>query len=130
MPVRKNFFLIIIIILLGYNCNIAGDCKNHILLTIYNNSKTLKIVKFDRGCGATTSNNIQLSLLKFSDSLSNEAGNIFISDSPVGGYTDKDKSIQASWFNDNTIKITYPKELQVFKKDSIVNNFKVIYEAK
>lgn len=125
----KKIFLYIVVVIFS-KCNIAGDCENQVLLKIINNSKSHKIVKFDRGCGATTSNNIQLSVLKFSDSLSNEAGNIFISDSSEGVANEEDIGVQVYWLNDSSIKIIYPKDLQVFKKDSLVNNFKVIYETK
>ena len=130
-PLRTwTVLLLLLFILTNCNLNITGECNNHIFQRITNNSKTLRIVKFDRGCGATTDNSIQLSVVNFNDSLPNEAGNIFISNSKVGGYIERDTSVLASWLNDTTVLIMHDKDLEIFKKDSLVGRTLVTYEVK
>jgi hypothetical protein len=122
--------LLLLFILTNCNLNIAGDCNNHVFQQITNNSKTFRIVKFDRGCGATTGNSIQLSVVNYNDSLPNETGNLFISNSKVGGYIERDTSVQASWLDDTTIMIRHDKDLEIFKKDSMVERTRIVYEVK
>ena len=130
-PLKNRMILLLLLfILTKCNLNITGDCNNHISQQIANNSKTFKIVKFDRGCGATTANSIQLSVVIHNDSLPNEAGNIFISNSKVGGYIERDTSVLASWLNDTTVLIKYDKDLEIFKKDSLVGRTRITYEVK
>ena len=115
----KTLLLIIILIRFFYSCNITGDCNNYIHQVIDNPSRTHKLVIFDRGCGATTNGSIQISLLPISDSLSNDEGNVFISN-PTG-------AVIPSWVNDKTILIKYDTTVSIFKQDSIVKEFKIIY---
>jgi hypothetical protein len=122
--------LLLLFILTNCNLNITGDCNNHVSQQIVNKSKTFKIVKFDRGCGATTANSIQMSVVNHNDSLPNEAGNIFISNSKVGAYIERDTSVLASWLNDTTVLVKHDKDLEVFKKDSLVGRTRIIYEVK
>jgi hypothetical protein len=122
--------LLLLFILTNCNLNIAGDCNNHVYQEINNNSKTFRIVKFDRGCGATTGNSIQLSVVSYNDSLPNETGNLFISNSKVGGYIERDTSVQASWLDDTTIMVRHDKDLEIFKKDSMVERTRIVYEVK
>jgi hypothetical protein len=112
------------------NFNVAGDCKNHIYGEIENQARTFKIMKFGRGCGATTGNSIQLSIIRHNESLLNEAGNTFISNSKVGMYIKRDTSVQPSWINDSTVLIRLDSDLEVFKKDSMVGKVRVIYSIK
>ena len=126
---HQTFFAVLLAIILS-KCNIAGDCSNHLSSQISNAKGNFKIVKFDRGCGATTDNNIQLSVIKFSDSLPNESGNIFISESKVGANLDLDTSVQAHWVNDTTIIVTHDRDLGIFKKNTQVKKLTVIYQLK
>jgi hypothetical protein len=126
----RIWILLLLATFTSCNFNITGECNNHVYQQIDNGNKTLKIVKFDRGCGATTGNSIQLSVVSYNDSLPNEAGNIFVSNSKVGMYIERDTSVQASWLNDRTILIRHDKDLEVFKKDSLVGKTRVVYEVK
>lgn len=128
----RNWTIILLLLFTMTNCNlnITGDCNNHVFQQIANSSKTSRIVKFDRGCGATTDNSIQLSVVNYTDSLPNETGNIFISNSKVGGYIERDTSVLASWLNDTTVLIRHDNDLEVFKKDSLVGITRIIYEVK
>lgn len=126
----KIWILLLLVTFTRCNSNVTGDCNNHVYEQIDNSKRTFKIVKFDRGCGATTSNSIQLSVIDYNDSLRNEAGNIFIANSKVGMYIERDTSVQASWLNDSTILVRHDKDLEVFKKNSMAGKVNVVYEMK
>ncbi len=130
MKLQRLVYLSFVFALTQCNFNVTGDCKNHIYQQIENQSKTYKIIKFDRGCGATTGNSIQLSLVSFKDSLPNQGGNLFISNSKVGGYVERDTSANASWLTDRTILIKHDKDLDIFKKATSVGTIKIVYEIK
>jgi hypothetical protein len=94
-------------------------CGNTIQLEIYNPNKTYKIVKFDRDCGATTGNSTQISIIKASDSLPNDPGNIFIADRD---------SVEISWQSNYDILIRNPEEMQTFTKDTTFKQFRIRYQ--
>jgi hypothetical protein len=108
-------------------CITADQCTNDILIEHINQAKTYKVVKFDRGCGATTGNSIQLSVIPVDEHLENTAGNVFIAGSMSGSYLKDDKSVSVSWLNDSTIKIKYDNKLKIFKKDITRGKLKVLY---
>ncbi len=125
MRCNKTVVLFLILsITTQYSCNITEGCDNQIYARINSGDNKLKVIKFGRDCGATTKISIQLSLIKFTDSLPNETGNIFICDSQ------NDTSVRALWVNTSTILVSYDKDLKIFKKDSLVNNIKILYSTK
>ena len=61
-------------------------CENEISKTVISPSGNLKAVVFNRGCGATTGFNTQISIINTSEELESEGGNLFIADGtlPLG----------------------------------------------
>jgi hypothetical protein len=57
---------------------LAGCCANEIPSEHVSPDGKWKYVTFDRNCGATTANNMQVSVLPAIAGLSNDAGNAFI----------------------------------------------------
>jgi hypothetical protein len=106
--------------------NITGDCKNHIYQKITSPNQKLQIVKFDRGCGATVGNSIQLSLTKLTESLPDEAGNIFIAES-LGSWDQSDSSVSIKWINDREVEVLYDSTLKIFKKEHLHLNVNISY---
>jgi hypothetical protein len=105
------------------NCNL-DMCDNDIYQRLDSKWGTYKIVKFSRGCGATTGSSIQISVLTYNKELPNEAGNAFISNGSI-----VDTTVKAAWLNDTAIVITYSKELTIFKNDSTVGGIKIYYNV-
>ena len=58
----------------------TGCCANEFASEHLSPDGKWKFVTFDRNCGATTGNNMQVSLLPAQTRLSNDAGNAFIAD--------------------------------------------------
>lgn len=103
-------------------------CANNPLAEYFNRTKSHKIIKFDRDCGATTANSIQLSVIPVEEDLENTGGNIFVAGSISGADLKNDKSVLVSWLNDHTIKVKYDSRLKIFKKESAKGKIKIIYE--
>jgi hypothetical protein len=119
----KNLSAICFLSIIFLSCNDSQLCRNEIIASRDNPARTLKLIKFDRDCGATTGNSVQISVLKFQESLQNLGGNIFIS-------KNYDKDIDMAWENDSTILIQYPKKLVIIKREDQYDNLKVKYQDK
>ncbi len=95
-------------------------CENTIVQTIV--SKNITAYIFQRACGATTGNSIQVSVLDSNKALPNKPGNIFILDS--------DSVVTATWTTDTNLLITYEcDEEQVRKKEMILDDITIEYLA-
>jgi len=99
------------------------DCGNDIYQRLDNRYGQYKILKFSRSCGATTGSSTQISILPTSEELSNdESGNVFVCNAYIN-----DTSVNVQWTNANAVLIIYGKNLEIYKKDSAINNVKVTY---
>lgn len=104
-------------------------CTNEVIAKKVNNSKTYKLVHFDRNCGATTGNSNQLSIVSIDEDLDNEGGNVFIASSKSGSSLETDRGVVAKWLNDSTVLVKYEKDLTVFEKVNKVGEINVVYES-
>lgn len=89
-------FIGIGVVLYNFSLNI---CANTIVSTHISPNNELKLVIFERNCGATTGFSTQASLLKENESLGNESGNLYISEGYPKGYN-------AIWLTEDSINIT------------------------
>lgn len=108
----------------------SGECKYKIFKEIPNSKKNYRVVKFFNWCGYTASNNINLSLLKNSDSVENRERMIFVSESILGSKLAGDTTVETSWLNDSTVLIEYNRNLQIFKKELILEGINITYRTK
>jgi hypothetical protein len=81
-----------------------------------------------KGCGATVGNSIQISVISYADSLSENSGNVFIASS--AGWDESDTTVIPVWLDDNSILIRYDSARTIFKKDSIINQIRISYVPK
>lgn len=81
-------------------------------------------MSFDRNCGATTGNNVQISILPASKSLPNDAGNAFIADNNHGAAR---FVAEAVWVAPRQIRVTYSAKARVFKRESRVGPIDIAY---
>jgi len=109
-------------------CN--GDCTYKVFSEISNKKRDYKVVKFFNWCGYTSSNGINFSLLKNTDSIENRKRIIFVAASRVGDQLDQDTTVNISWLNDSTVSILYDSSLQIFIKESGLENIKISYSLK
>ena len=104
-------------------------CTNEVIIKKVNNSKTYKLIHFDRNCGATTGNSNQLSVVSIDEDLDNERGNVFIASSKSGSNLETDRGVVAKWLNDFTVLVKYEKDITVFKKVNKVGQINIVYES-
>lgn len=107
-----------------------GMCTNEVLNTIRSPDETLKVVVFQRDCGATTGFSTQVSLLRQKDGLPNSPGNLFVADTdrgnapsgPGGG-----PEARISWANSRSLLISYHKKARIFQANTDVLGVSVSY---
>jgi hypothetical protein len=97
--------------------SLCGCCGNEAPAEHLSPDGQWKYVSFDRNCGATTSSNLQISVLPASKALPNEAANAFIADDNHG--TTRFVA-QPEWVSARELKITYSARARIFKKESKV----------
>lgn len=105
-------------------------CENKLFDEKSNFQNNYKAILFVRNCGASTGFSKQLSIIEFDDKLNNDTGNIFISDNNHGNAKSDSFGpiIEINWIDNKTLKVSYSKNIRVFKKEFIFKNIKIIYE--
>src|SRR5947207_7799516 len=109
--------LLLIVFLFSILTNCSGKCTYKVFDEVQNSQKSLTIVKYFSWCGFTSSNNLNLSVLRKNDELTNAARVVFVAVSKVQDKLDRDTTIKYSWINDTTVLITHSRDLQVFRKE-------------
>ena len=101
--------------------SLAKDmCGNEILSELPSPDRNLKAITFQRDCGATTGFSTQLSVLKSSETLPNEPGNIVAADnddgkapSGVGGGPE----LRVSWVGTRNLRISHHRDARIYIKE-------------
>jgi len=122
--------ILIDIILMSLLIGCSGKCRYKIFQETPNPGKNLRVVKFFNWCGYTSSNNINLSILRNSDSVENRDKIVFVAASGVGDQLDKDTTVKFSWLNDSVLLISHNKNLQIFEKKLILDGIQIHYTIK
>src|SRR5256885_7763858 len=94
---------IVCLILVG-----CGLCRNEIGYEEVSPDGKLKAVVFGRDCGATTRDTTQISILRKSQPLPDDAGNIFIAKDNL--------RVRMQWRSNTELLVTYPPETSVKRK--------------
>jgi hypothetical protein len=123
--VGKIALLIALPALLG-GCD---QCSNDSIHQLPSPSGDLKVILFQRDCGATTGFSSQISLLPRSEKLPNDAGNIFIADQKQDGPTGfwHGPLIKMAWLNNRTLEIRYHHSARTFKKEQQLGDTLIRY---
>jgi hypothetical protein len=109
----------------------ASSCGNTVITETTSPAKRFKAVVFQRDCGATSGFSTQVSIVSAADSLPDEAGNTFTSDtdhgaapaSPAGG-----PKVSIEWEGEDSLLIRHHPKARVFTKQSTVNGALVRYQ--
>lgn len=99
--------LLIFYTLIFTSCNF---CQNTVIKEIPNLSSNVKAVQFKRNCGATTGDNVQVSIIKPSRFLNNKKGNIFIIKGSIHDIYWKDVNTLVIYYSCKEEDIFYIKE--------------------
>jgi hypothetical protein len=126
---------IIVILLVGYlfygfHRFSVGGCENEIVSEIPNPDKTLKVVIFQRSCGATTGFSTQISGLQISRSLPDDDGNIFVADTNHGRARNAawgGPEAKVYWETSRKLVIEHQIMARVFKAEKQIDGIVVEY---
>ncbi|MBO2946248.1 hypothetical protein JJQ72_20035 [Paenibacillus sp. F411] len=94
-------------------------CSNDIVEKIDSPDNSKSAVIFIRACGATTSDSYHLSILEEDQNLSNEKGNIYISQG----------KFEIDWSDDTNLHVSYYSS-KIFKQETEFQDVKIEYEYK
>ena len=89
-----------------------GMCGNQVHNEYFSPDGSLKVIVFERDCGATTGFSTQISVTKSDDLLPNESGNVFI----IAGHP-LTAAPEVSWKNNSTLVILHRLNDLVFKAE-------------
>jgi len=104
--------------------SLSGCCENEAPAEHFSPDGQWKYVSFDRNCGATSSSNLQISILPASEALPKEAANAFIADD---NHRVTRFVAQPEWVSARELKITYSAKARIFKKESKVGPIDLKY---
>jgi hypothetical protein len=127
--------VIVVVLLVGYLFYgfykfSSGMCENEIVSEIPNPDKTLKVVIFQRSCGATTDFSTQISVLPLSKSLPDDDGNIFVADTNHGRARSAawgGPEAKVHWETSRKLVIEHQIMARVFKAEKQIDEVVVEY---
>ena len=105
-------------------------CSNVVLDEYPSPNNSLKVVTFQRDCGATTGFSTQISIIPTGSTLKNEGGNIFSANTnhgsapagPGGG-----PEVQINWLSDSHFRIQHHKLVRTLRAEKKAEGVKVEY---
>jgi hypothetical protein len=98
------------------------SCANELLDRIPSPERRFYAFVFSRNCGATTGDNIQVSLSE-GDFLPDEPGNVAITDN----YVEYSRYVAPEWKDENTLIVRIPATARVYKKVNSVGKTSIEY---
>jgi hypothetical protein len=109
---------------------LPDPCDNDVVTEVRSPQGGQRLVVFVRGCGATTSNSTQVSLLAADEPLDNEGGNLLIVDgnrgtapiAPHGG-----PFVEVQWIDEHTVLLKHHLSARAFKKNERVGGVRASY---
>lgn len=106
------------------SCNITGKCQNVPQYRSANPTGIFDVVVFNRNCGATSGNNIQISIVNHNDSIDDYVSGNVLSAFGVS-YTE---GIKPNWSSKNSINIFIYRSSRIAKKKSYLNGVTISYK--
>lgn len=113
--------LMVLSALAAGGCSVGGmQCENKVLRTVPSPDGESSVVIFVRGCGATTGDSLQVSLLGAGRE-PKDKGNVLI----VDGVPIDAESVGVAWRDKSTLAIKIPKDARVFLKNESIGKVHV-----
>jgi hypothetical protein len=100
-------------------CSAIDLCENTFIRQAGSPDGKLKAVVFSRGCGATTSESMEVSILEANASPPNGAGNIFGADV---------SNVYVKWLSSSQLQVTAPATSKVYTKEQKYGSITIIYK--
>jgi hypothetical protein len=116
MKTLRSFFILLALSIVLSGC---GKCENETFQTVISPSGKLKVVVFNRNCGATTGFNTQVSIIPASGSLPYEGGNTLVLDGTV--------PLKVEWGSDSRLNLSGLGVAKVFHQSRSVTSVSINY---
>lgn len=110
---------------------LGGPCGNKVLAEAVSPDQRLKVVVFQRDCGATTGFSTQVSIIGAQEALPNASGNVFTADDNRGAVPTSAAGgpvVQVQWASGRALVITHHAGARVFTQKEAVSGVAVAYE--
>lgn len=119
--VRRNAIALLAVAILGAGCDL-DPCENSNLRRIPSPDQHWVAWIFVRGCGATTGNSVQVSVLRASATAPSDGGNVFI--------IEQDSGVATEWAAPRELAISYEPRGEVFKQETQIGEVSVSYRER
>jgi hypothetical protein len=106
------------------------DCGNTRVSEIVSPDGAMKLVVFERNCGATTDFTTQASLINAGEPLDDESGNVFIADADHGSApraAHGGPQLDVRWLDATTVQLTVDPRARVFHAPNQFDDVKVVH---
>ena len=121
LPRLINALQLSVVVLANTGCfDITGACANTVVSERPSPDSALRVVVFERNCGATTPFSTHVSVLESGVNLPDSSGNVFAADQ----YR---LETVARWSSPDTIEIRHDSRARVFKREPEIGNVRVRY---
>lgn len=107
----------------------ACGCQNELQDSVPAPDGRHVAVLFQRNCGATTGDNLELSLIR-SAGMPHGDGNAFIADAPArdsAGMVAMVSLVKLQWLSTRALQVSYDRRLRVFRQETRVEGITVSY---
>jgi hypothetical protein len=126
-----NLILIFIQASVLNSCLLLGNGSDTLIKESANNEHSKKAVLFLRQAGTTVSDSYQVSVTNYKTEFDTLAvGNAFTVDDDHGKANLKPKSINFNWIADDTLEISYDKNLRTFIQQKTADGVVIVYKTK
>jgi len=122
---KRKYISGTVVLLLVSGC-LSFDCQNNVKRHIDSPDGSSSAVVFQRNCGATTREDLQISILKPGETPT-DGGNAFIADygNERTPNASRDSAIKVSWSGPKELLITTTNAVRVFKSEGRVGDVTV-----
>lgn len=117
---RKYFLPLAASPLLIAGCDSASRCENSMARQALSPNRQHKAIVFFRGCGATTDESAQVSILQANADLPDASGNVFVVE---------ESNVYVEWLGDSKLQVTAPPGVKTFFKATTCGSITVIYKV-
>ena len=117
-------FILVTLIYFSYKSLSDGMCENSVLSEELSPDKSLKAVSFIRGCGATTSDSLNVSVIPRDEQV--DTGNIYVAE-----VISNKQKITINWLSTDHLVIHTIKPLRIFKAEKRIHsvNIEISYQS-
>ncbi len=133
MRIRRALLTVaalVLVAILGAYWFLPSMCANELVSEIRSPDGMLKVVVFQRDCGATTAASIQASVVAADAPLPSTAGNLFVADSDHGRApvtASGAPELQAAWSSPREVVLRHDPRARVFKSADRVDDVRASY---